>query len=90
VLTALLQKQRYIQEELASIALITFFMGFVYEGVTALQYWFQSPPPGIDFSNPLWLRYQQVAFATAILGSLWMPVLYLPLNWWWQKVEDAE
>jgi rod shape-determining protein MreD len=90
VLTALLQKQRYIQEELASIALITFFMGFVNEGVTAIQYLLQSQQPVMDFSNPLWQRYQQVAIATAVLGSLWMPVLYLPLNWWWQKVEDAE
>jgi rod shape-determining protein MreD len=90
VLTALLQKQRYIQEELASIALITFFMGFVNEGVIAIQYWLQSQQPVMDFSNPLWLRYQQVAIATAVLSSLWMPVLYLPLNWWWQKVEDAE
>jgi rod shape-determining protein MreD len=90
VLTALLQKQRYIQEELASIALIAFFMSFLNEGITAVQYLLQAQASLLDFSNPLWLRYQQVAIGTAVLGSLWMPVLYYPLNWWWQKVEDAE
>jgi rod shape-determining protein MreD len=90
VLTALLQKQRYIQEELASIALIAFFMGFVNEAVTAVQYLLQAHHSLVDLSNPVWLRYQRVAIATAVLGSLWMPVLYIPLNWWWQKVEAAE
>jgi cell shape-determining protein MreD len=36
------------------------------------------------------LRYQQVALASAILSSLWMPVLYYPLNCWWEKVESVD
>jgi rod shape-determining protein MreD len=91
VLTALLQKQRYIQEEVVSIAIITFFMTGVAEAVTAIQYILQTRTSFADIaSSPIWLRYQQVALASAILSSLWMPVLYYPLNCWWEKVESVE
>jgi rod shape-determining protein MreD len=91
VLTALLQKQRYIQEEVVSIAIITFFMTGVAEAITAIQYILQTRTNIADIaSSPIWLRYQQVALASAILSSLWMPVLYYPLNRWWEKVESVE
>jgi rod shape-determining protein MreD len=91
VLTALLQKQRYIQEEIVSIAIITFFMTGIAEAVTAIQYILQTRTSFADItSSPIWLRYQQVALASAILSSLWMPVLYYPLNCWWEKVESVE
>jgi rod shape-determining protein MreD len=91
VLTALLQKQRYIQEEVVSIAIITFFMTGIAEAVTAIQYIWQTRTNFVDIaSSPIWLRYQQVALASAILSSLWMPVLYYPLNCWWEKVESVE
>jgi rod shape-determining protein MreD len=91
VLTALLQKQRYIQEEIVSIAIITFFMTGIAEAVTAIQYILQAHTNLADIaSSPIWLRYQQVALASAILSSLWMPVLYYPLNCWWEKVESVE
>jgi rod shape-determining protein MreD len=91
VLTALLQKQRYIQEEVVSIAIITFFMTGIAEAVTAIQYILQTRTNFADIaSSPIWLRYQQVALASAILSSLWMPVLYYPLNSWWEKAESVE
>jgi rod shape-determining protein MreD len=91
VLTALLQKQRHIQEEVVSIAIITFFMTGIAEAVTAIQYVLQTRTNFADIaSSPIWLRYQQVALASAILSSLWMPVLYYPLNSWWEKVESVE
>jgi rod shape-determining protein MreD len=91
VLTALLQKQRYIQEEVVSIAIITFFMTGIAEAVTAIQYVLQTRTSFADIaSSPIWLRYQQVALASAILSSVWMPVLYYPLNYWWEKVESVE
>jgi rod shape-determining protein MreD len=91
VLTALLQKQRHIQEEVVSIAIITFFMTGIAEAVTAIQYILQTRTSFADIaSSPIWLRYQQVALASAILSSLWMPVLYYPLNSWWEKVESVE
>ncbi len=91
ILTALLRKQRYIQEELASIAIITFGMSWISEAVTALQYIFQAQTNLVDVGrSPIWSRYQQVALAGAILSSLWMPVLYYPLNCWWEKVESVD
>jgi rod shape-determining protein MreD len=92
VATAVLQKQRYIQEELVSIALIAFFMSILSETITATQYVLHIDPSAILMSSgsPIWLRYQQVALATAILSSLWMPVLYCPLNWWWQRMEPSD
>jgi rod shape-determining protein MreD len=91
VLTALLQKHRHIQEEVVSIAIITFFMTCIAEAVTAIQYILQTRTSFADIaSSPIWLRYQQVALASAILSSLWMPVLYYPLNTWWEKVESVE
>ncbi len=88
VATAFLNKQRYIQEEIVSIALITFFMSILNETITAGQYVLQNGNFAIleSSGNSIWLRYQQVAIASAILSSLWMPVLYCPLNWWWQKI----
>jgi rod shape-determining protein MreD len=88
VATALLHKQRYIQEEIVSIALIAFFMSILNETITAGQYLLQNSSWATveSGSNLIWLRYQQVAITAAILSSLWMPVLYYPLNWWWQKI----
>jgi rod shape-determining protein MreD len=91
ILTALLRKQQYIQEEFASIAIITFFMSGISEAVTAIQYIFQAQTNLADIGrSPVWLRYQQVALASAILSSLWMPVLYYPLNRWWEKLESID
>jgi rod shape-determining protein MreD len=91
VLTALLNKQHYIQEELASTAIITFFMSGIAEAVTALQYIVLARTGWADIAqSTVWLRYQQVALASAILSSLWMPVLYYPLNRWWESVESVE
>jgi rod shape-determining protein MreD len=91
VLTALLRKQRYIQEELASTAIITFFMSGIAETITALQYIAQTHSGLAEISqSAVWLRYQQVALASGILSSLWMPVLYYPLNRWWETVESVD
>jgi rod shape-determining protein MreD len=91
VATALLQKQRYIQEELVSIALIAFVMSILQETITAGQYLFHNGNFAAltSANSPIWLRYQQVAIASAILSSLWMPVLYCPLNWWWQQINSS-
>jgi rod shape-determining protein MreD len=91
VLTSLLDKQRYIQEEFVSVAMITFAMSGIAEAVTAIQYIFQLKTNIANIaSSPIWFRYQQVALASAILSSLWMPVLYYPLNCWWEKVESVD
>jgi hypothetical protein len=42
--------------------------------------------------NPaeMWLDYQRIALSSAILSSLWAPVLYYPLNQWWEQLKELE
>lgn len=81
VLTANLQKQRYIQEDFISIALIVFGMVIIAESITSAQYIIR----GIRPLGEVWRDYQRLVLSSAILSSLWSPVLYYPLNCWWQK-----
>ncbi|MDB9313528.1 rod shape-determining protein MreD [Spirulina sp. CS-785/01] len=86
VLTARIQKQRYIQEDFISIALIVFGMAVIAETVTAVQYSLQG------FRNPalVWTEHQRIALSSAILSSLWAPVVYYPLNRWWEYLNSKE
>lgn len=79
-LTARLQKQRYIQEDFISVALIVFAMTIVSETLTAIQLLVLN----LKGAN-IWSDYQRIALASAILSSLWAPVLYYPLSRWWQQ-----
>ncbi|MEO1520413.1 MAG: rod shape-determining protein MreD [Cyanobacteria bacterium J06633_2] len=94
VLTARLQKQKYIQEDFISIALIAFGMAVVVETVMAIQFSIlfmtdQSPKTYL-FLSDTWLYHQQVALSSAILSSLWSPVLYFPLNLWWERIKGVD
>jgi rod shape-determining protein MreD len=90
-LTARLQKQRYIQEDFISIALIVFGMAVLAETVIAIQFSFQAFGSGAryDLGN-IWLYHQQIALASAILSSLWAPAVYYPLNRWWEQIAAIE
>lgn len=93
MLTSLIQKQKFIQEDFISIALIVFGMAVVSNTVFALQLSFMGGKCGDScFRSPeyIWTYYQRVALASAILSSLWAPVLYYPLNRWWQKMKLAQ
>ncbi|WP_414542341.1 rod shape-determining protein MreD [Nostoc sp. CCY0012] len=85
-LTGLLQKQRFIQEDFISIALIVFVMAVLAETIFA----FQLTLIGDGQAEYIWAYYQQVALASAVLSSLWAPVVYYPLNLWWQKMKFLE
>ncbi len=93
-LTARLQKQRYIQEDFISIALIVFGMAVLAETITALQFSFQSfGSRAISTQRDLgsiWLYHQRIALASAILSSLWAPAVYYPLNRWWEQIAEIE
>ncbi len=91
-LTALLQKQRFIEEDFISIALIVFVMSIVAETIFGLQLTLMSYTGGgqIRQVESIWAYYQRVALASAILSSLWAPVVYYPLNLWWQKIKFLE
>ncbi|MCU0548187.1 MAG: rod shape-determining protein MreD [Leptolyngbya sp. Prado105] len=85
-LTAKLQKQRYVQEDFISVALIVFLMAVISETVTALQFSFLG---GRSLSE-IWTYHQFIALSSAILSSLWAPVVYFPLNYWWESMRIDE
>ncbi len=86
LITGLMQKQRFIQEDFISIALIVFGMSALAETVFALQLSFA----GDRNPEDIWIYYQRIALASAILTSLWAPVVYYPLNLWWQRLKTAQ
>ncbi|MEL6383997.1 MAG: rod shape-determining protein MreD [Cyanobacteria bacterium J06626_18] len=89
-LTARIQKQRFIQEDFVSVSIIVFIMAVVAQTMMALQisaHQFllpDSPYPGLP---DIWLQHQRIALSSAILSSLWAPVVYYPLNRWWTHYE---
>ncbi len=85
-LTAMLQKQRYIQEDFISVALIVFAMVVVTETVNALQRTFL----GEDVIQ-VWTAHQRIALSEAVLTSLWSPACYFPLSqlrqWFYRSLQ---
>lgn len=84
-LTSLLQKQRYMQEDFISIALIVFGMAVIVETMHAVQL----TALRINIDN-VWILQQRIALSSAILSSLWSPVIYFPLSRWWRSLERKE
>ncbi len=98
-LTARLQKQRYVQEDFISVALIVFGMTVISQTVMALQWTMLTSlswqPTDLSLAwmgrethrsvESIWITHQKITLTSAILSSLWAPVLYLPLNWCWQQ-----
>ncbi|MEH2375978.1 rod shape-determining protein MreD [Nostoc sp.] len=87
ILTGLLKKQRFIEEDFISIAVIVFGMAVLAETIFGLQLTLISDDRKI---TDIWTYYQRVALASAILSSLWAPVVYYPLNRWWQRMKVLE
>ncbi len=93
ILTARLHKQRYLQEDFISIALIVFGMTLLAETIMALQFALPEPTQNVALAIDKfvltlahqWTYHQQTALASAIVSSLWAPVVYYPLNRWWQN-----
>lgn len=81
-LTAKLQKQRYVQEDFISVALIVFLMAVIAETITALQFRLS----GSRSLSEIWTHHQFVALSSAILSSLWAPIVYFPLNRLWERI----
>lgn len=82
ILTARIQKQRFIEEDFISVALIVFGMAVVAETVMATQFSLGGDRPLME----IWVHHQQAALSSAILSSLWAPVIYYPLNRWWEQL----
>lgn len=80
-LTGRFQKDKYFQEDFISVALLTFGMTLLAETLIALQLVLIGDR---DFSS-IWIAHQQIALCSAILSSLWAPVIYVPMNWFWER-----
>jgi len=85
-LTGRLQKERFIREDLISVALIVFAMAAIAETLVALQHSARDPDRLVD----IWTTHQRIALASALLSSLWAPAIYYPLNRWWEWVRTFE
>ncbi|MGB3402322.1 MAG: rod shape-determining protein MreD [Microcoleaceae cyanobacterium] len=85
VLTVLLYRifVKKIQEDFISVALIVFGMAILYETMRALQF----SQVGDRALADLWVYQQQVALSSAILSSLWAPVIHFPLHRWWRLIK---
>ncbi|MEL4895282.1 rod shape-determining protein MreD [Crocosphaera sp. Alani8] len=81
VLTARFQKHKYIHEDFISVALLVFLMTIIAQTITSAQYILL----GIRSFQDIWQEYQQLVLSSAILSSLWAPVLHYPLNSWWEN-----
>jgi rod shape-determining protein MreD len=86
ILTARLRKERYLKEDFISIALIVFAMAVIAETVTAIQYSFQGGRSLVE----IWTYHQLIALGSAVLSSLWAPIIYYPLNRWWKYMALVE
>lgn len=84
ITTATLTKRRYIQDAMISVVLIVFILAIMAETFTALQLILRNARPLTD----VWQDYQLIALVSAILSSLWTPVLYYPLERWWNYLRQ--
>ncbi|OCQ94725.1 rod shape-determining protein MreD [Oscillatoriales cyanobacterium USR001] len=84
IVTILLQKMRSIPSEVIEkdpipIALIVFGMAVIAETMMAFQFSWIGGRSLVE----IWTDHQRVALCSAILSSLWAPVIYFPLNRLW-------
>ncbi|MDJ0650764.1 MAG: rod shape-determining protein MreD [Xenococcaceae cyanobacterium MO_188.B19] len=83
VITASLNKQKYLGEDFISAAIIVFVMTLISETIFAFQHIRHHL-----FSFPIiWQDYQRITLTSAIITSLWSPGIYFPLNRWWQQIK---
>ncbi|MFM6633008.1 MAG: rod shape-determining protein MreD, partial [Microcystis panniformis] len=54
------------------------------DGAIAFQYYLQG---GKNLAD-LWLDYQRIGLTSALLSSLWTPLVYYPLQQWWRQFSD--
>jgi rod shape-determining protein MreD len=91
VLAFWLHKRRYLDDTIFSVSIAAFMLTLVSELIAGLQYLLetaiqQSPAASLDSLDLLWANQSSVILIAAVLSGLWMPILYYPLNFWWQKI----
>lgn len=80
-LTSSLDKRRFIEEDFISAMLLVFIMALLAEAIFAGQL----ALGGEWLLWDIWTHLQRVALSSAIISSLWTPLLYVPLNYWWDR-----
>jgi rod shape-determining protein MreD len=80
-LTGRIDKQRWIAEDFISAMLIVFVMAMVVEAIFAGQLMVARTWTASD----IWPHLQRIALSSAIISSLWTPLIYVPLNYWWDR-----
>jgi rod shape-determining protein MreD len=80
-LTSSLDKQRLTEEDFISALLLVFVMALLVETIFAGQLVLR----GDWMVSEIWNHLQRVALSSAIISSLWSPLLYVPLNRWWGR-----
>ena len=85
-ITARLHQRRVLQADLISVVLIVFGLAIVTETVMAGQLTAQHLLSEDSYNSlgAIWQYHQRVSLSSAILSSLWAPVLYYPLKRWWE------
>jgi rod shape-determining protein MreD len=91
VLTVVLLKTWSIPADIVErdpipIALIVFGMAVVAETVMGLQFLAMGDRTLLE----IWGHHQRVVLCSAILSSLWAPVIYFPLNRLWEMTRNLE
>jgi rod shape-determining protein MreD len=81
VLTAKLEKERFVQEDFITVAIVVFVMTMIGETVMAVQFSLIKDGPSLA---QIWSYHPKILLSSAILSSLWAPILYWPLNKVWQ------
>ncbi|MGL5058602.1 MAG: rod shape-determining protein MreD [Microcoleus sp.] len=91
ILTVLLQKMwsvpaDIIERDPIPVALIVFVMALVAETIMGIQFLSAGDRTLLE----IWSSHQRVALCSAILSSLWTPVIYFPLNRVWEMTRNLE
>lgn len=81
-LTSGIDRQRIIAEDFVSALLLVFVMAMMVETIFAGQL----ALGGAWAPSELWPHLQRVALSSAVISSLWAPLVYVPLNYWWDRL----
>jgi rod shape-determining protein MreD len=75
-----------VERDPIPIALIVFGMAVLAETMMGLQFLTMGDRTLLE----IWSHHQRVALCSAILSSLWAPVIYFPLNRLWEMTRSLE
>lgn len=90
ILTARLRRRQLVRTDLISVAIVVFGLAILTESIIALQLagqYLLDETALYSSLGSIWQYYLRVALSSAILSSLWAPVLYYPLDQWWNRYD---